>query len=162
MTVSVVCPGSFDPITMGHLDVIERASERFDEVVVAVVANPGKQALFELEERLDLVTQVTAGLGSVRVAAFEGLLVDFCRSQSIGVICKGLRGVADFEYEQQMAQMNLHIGNVETVFVATRPDLSYLSSSLVKEVARLGGDITGTVPDVVATALRARLASDSG
>jgi len=152
-----VCPGSYDPVTNGHLDVIARAARRFDEVVVAVVGNPSKQPTFTAEERVAMVAAeiedlITDGT-TVRVMAFDGLLVDFCRDQGIGVICKGLRGVADFESEQQMAQMNARIGDVETMFLATRPDLSYLSSSLVREVAALGGSITGMVPASVERAL---------
>ncbi len=154
----MVCPGSFDPITYGHLDIIQRAAARFDQVVVAVVRNPSKQSTFTVQERVEMVAAETALLDNVRAEPFEGLLVDFCRAQEIGLICKGLRGVADFEYEQQMAQMNLRIGDVDTVFLAARPDHSYLSSSLVKEVARLGGSITGTVPPSVEAALLERLA----
>jgi pantetheine-phosphate adenylyltransferase len=157
MTVTAVCPGSFDPITNGHLDVVTRAAERFDRVVVAVTRNIGKNPLFSVEERVDLVEQVTGGLGNVEVAAFEGLLVDFCAQRDVGVIVKGLRAVSDFEYELQMAQMNQRIGDVETLFMTTSPVYSFLSSSLVKEVARFGGDITDFVPPVVADALDARL-----
>lgn len=157
MSVAVVCPGSFDPITMGHLDIIERSASSFDEVVVAVIDNPNKQAMFTIEERLDLIDAETEHLADVRAEPFSGLLVDFCRERGIAVICKGLRGVSDFEYELQMAQMNQRIGGVETVFMSTSPQHSYLSSSLVKEVARLGGSIDGTVPARVETALRAKL-----
>ena len=157
MSVAVVCPGSFDPITMGHLDIIERAASSFDEVVVAVVDNPNKRAMFTIEERLALIDGETEGLTNVRAEPFSGLLVDFCRERSITVICKGLRAVSDFEYELQMAQMNHRIGGIETVFMSTSPQHSYLSSSLVKEVARLGGSIDGTVPARVEAALRARL-----
>jgi pantetheine-phosphate adenylyltransferase len=158
VSVSAVCPGSFDPVTHGHLDIIRRAARRFDELVVAVVGNPGKTSLFTLDERVAMVEQETAGIDGVRIAAFEGLLVDFCRAEGIGVVCRGLRGVADFEFEQQMAQMNLSIGDVETVFLATSPSLSHLSSSLIKEVARLGGRIDDAVPPRVATALVERIA----
>jgi pantetheine-phosphate adenylyltransferase len=157
VSVSAVCPGSFDPVTHGHLDIVRRAARRFDELVVAVVGNPSKSSMFTVEERVAMVEAETADIDGVRVAAFEGLLVDFCRSEGIGVVCKGLRGVADFEYEQQMAQMNLHIGDVETVFLATSPALSHLSSSLVKEVARLGGRIDELVPPRVAAALLERV-----
>ncbi len=163
MSVSAVCPGSFDPITNGHLDVVERASVAFDRVVVAVLDNPNKSGLFPVPERLELIRATTAHLDNVEVAAFEGLLVDFCRANDISLICKGLRAVSDFEYELQMAQMNQRIGDVETVFMSTSPDWSYLSSSLVKEVAKWGGRIDGTVPDVVAERLRQRFAgSDAG
>jgi pantetheine-phosphate adenylyltransferase len=157
MTASAVCPGSFDPITYGHLDVIERAARRFDRVVVACTRNLGKRALFEVEERIELVRQVTGHLPNVSVEAFEGLLVDFCHERDVGVVIKGLRAVSDFEYELQMAQMNRRIGEVETLFMTTSPVYSFLSSSLVKEVARFGGDITDFVPAVVAEELGRRL-----
>lgn len=161
MTVAAVCPGSFDPITNGHLDVIERASARFDRVVVAVLENPRKAGLFTIEERLDLIRVTTAHLDNIEVESFHGLLVDFCNDRGIGLICKGLRAVSDFEYELQMAQMNQQIGDVETVFLSTRPEWSYLSSSLVKEVARFGGSIEGTVPAEVGARLRAKLADET-
>lgn len=158
MTVRVVCPGSFDPITAGHLDIFERAAERFDEVVVAVVDNPNKRAMFSTEERLELIEAETPHLGNLRADSFSGLLVDFCRANGIQLICKGLRAVSDFEYELQMAQMNRRIADVETVFLATAPEHSHLSSSLIKEVARLGGPVGGTVSPRVEAALRAKLA----
>jgi pantetheine-phosphate adenylyltransferase len=157
VSVAAVVPGSFDPVTMGHLDIIERASARFDQVVVAVLENPRKQATFTVEERLELLGGVTAHLDNVELDRFQGLLVDFCHQRGVGIICKGLRAVSDFEYELQMAQMNRRIGNVETVFMSTSPEHSYLSSSLVKEVARFGGPLDGTVPTEVAEALRDRL-----
>jgi pantetheine-phosphate adenylyltransferase len=157
VSVAAVVPGSFDPITMGHLDIIERASARFDRVVVAVLENLRKQALFSVDERLELIGGVTAHLDNVELDRFQGLLVDFCHDRGVGIICKGLRAVSDFEYELQMAQMNRRIGSVETVFMSTSPEHSYLSSSLVKEVARFGGPLDGTVPPSVAEALRDRL-----
>jgi pantetheine-phosphate adenylyltransferase len=157
VSVSAVCPGSFDPITNGHLDVVERAASRFDRLVVAVLVNPSKRGMFPIDERMDLIRRTTAHLGNVEVDSFEGLLVDFCHAHDIDLICKGLRAVSDFEYELQMAQMNQRIGEVETVFMSTSPEWSYLSSSLVKEVARLGGRIEGTVPPLVEAAIRARL-----
>jgi pantetheine-phosphate adenylyltransferase len=157
VSVAAVVPGSFDPITMGHLDIIERASARFDQVVVAVLENLRKQATFSVEERLELIGGVTAHLDNVVLDRFQGLLVDFCHQRGVGIICKGLRAVSDFEYELQMAQMNRRIGHVETVFMSTSPEHSYLSSSLVKEVARFGGPLDGTVPPSVAEALRDRL-----
>lgn len=156
MAVKVVVPGSFDPITNGHLDVIERAAARFDRVTVAVLVNPAKEGMFTIDERQDLIRDVTAHLDNVGVDSFTGLLVDYCRAHDIWLICKGLRAVSDFEYELQMAQMNSHIGGVETVFMTTSPEWSFLSSSLVKEVARWGGSVSDTVPDVVARALAAR------
>lgn len=158
MSVAVICPGSFDPITLGHLDVFERVSRRFDRVVIAVLANPRKEGLFTVEERMALIAAETAHLDNVEVARFQGLLVDFCADRGIGIVCKGLRGAGDFEYEQQMAQMNEHIGDIETLFVSTSPGHAHLSSSLVKEVARAGGRIEGTVPPAVEAALRARFA----
>jgi pantetheine-phosphate adenylyltransferase len=157
MTVTAVCPGSFDPITYGHLDIIERTAQRFDRVVVACTRNIGKSPLFDVDERVALVQRVTAHLDNVEVVAFEGLLVDFCRERGVGVIVKGLRAVSDFEYELQMAQTNSRLGSVETLFMTTSPVYSFLSSSLVKEVARFGGDITDFVPPVVATELGQRL-----
>ena len=157
MSVAAVCPGSFDPIHNGHVDVIERAAARFDRIVVAVLENPRKQGLFTTAERLEFIRETTAHLENVEVDSFQGLLVDFCRARGIGLICKGLRAVSDFEYELQMASMNQRIGDVETVFMSTSPEWSYLSSSLVKEVARWGGPITGTVPPVVEERLIARV-----
>lgn len=159
MAVAAVCPGSFDPITNGHLDVVERAAARFDRVVVAVLENPRKEGLFTVAERLDLIRETTAHLDNVEVESFHGLLVDFCNDRGIGLICKGLRAVSDFEYELQMAQMNQQIGDIETVFLSTRPEWSYLSSSLVKEVARFGGTIDATVPPAVAAAIRDKVAA---
>lgn len=153
MTVAAVCPGSFDPITMGHLDVIERASACFDRLVVAVLENPGKQATFSAEERMELITAETSTLRNVEVDRFRGLLVDFCNERGIQVVCKGLRAVSDFEYELQMAQMNQQLGDVETFFMSTSPQWSYLSSSLVREVARFGGAVDDVVPKPVAAAL---------
>jgi pantetheine-phosphate adenylyltransferase len=159
VTRRVVCPGSFDPITNGHLDIIGRASGLFDEVVVAVGVNAGKVgALFTIDERIDLVKQVSAGYGNVRAEPFEGLLVDFCARHGIRAIMKGLRAVSDYEYELQMSHMNHRLSGIETLFVASNPLYSYLSSSLLKEVASLGGDISGLVPDLVLSALTDRLA----
>ena len=152
-----VCPGSFDPVTMGHLDVFGRAADMYDEVIIAVLTNSQKVSLFSLEERISLVAEVTAEWSNVRVETFGGLLVDFCRDREVQVIVKGLRAVSDFDYELQMAQMNYRLARVETAFVATNPEYGYLSSSLIKEIARHGGDVSGLVPDNVLTALRARL-----
>ena len=156
MTVAAVCPGSFDPITNGHVDVIERAASRFDRITVAVLLNPSKQATFEPGQRAQLIRESVGHLDNVEVDTFEGLLVHFCRDRDIRVIVKGLRAVSDFEYELQMAQMNQRLGDVETLFLPASPEWSYLSSSLVKEFARFGGSVAGVVPDVVAEALQAR------
>lgn len=156
MTVKVVVPGSFDPITNGHVDIIERAAARFDHVTVAVLVNPSKSGLFTIDERTDLIAASIADLDNVVVDSFTGLLVDFCHEHDIHLICKGLRAVSDFEYELQMAQMNSHVGDVETVFMTTSPEWSFLSSSLVKEVARWGGSVEDTVPLAVAEALAAK------
>ncbi|WP_310361500.1 pantetheine-phosphate adenylyltransferase [Catenuloplanes atrovinosus] len=152
-----VCPGSFDPVTNGHLDIIGRASRLFDEVIVGVLINQSKRGLFTIEERIELLTEVTASYGNVRVDSFQGLLVDFCRAQRAGVVVKGLRAVSDFDYELQMAQMNIGLAGVETLFMPTNPLYSFLSSSLVKEVAKWGGDVSAHVPDEVDRRLRARL-----
>lgn len=155
-----VCPGSFDPITNGHLDIIARASKLYDEVYVAVMINKAKKGLFEIDERIDLIRQVTADYGNVRVEAFQGLLVDFCKQREIPAIVKGLRAVSDFDYELQMAQMNIGLSGIETLFVPTNPTYSFLSSSLVKEVATWGGDISHLVPAPVFEALTKRLRGD--
>jgi pantetheine-phosphate adenylyltransferase len=152
-----VCPGSFDPVTNGHLDVIERASRLYDEVTVAVLVNTSKSGLFEVTERIEMLREVTAGLGNVTVDSFQGLLVDYCRERSIPVVVKGLRAVSDFDYELQMSQMNNRLTGLETLFVATNPEYSFLSSSLVKEVAKWGGDVGGLVPEAVRARLRTRL-----
>ncbi len=157
MGLTALCPGTFDPVTNGHLDVIGRAASMFDDVVVAVLENPSKTPLFALEERIELLEKALADRGNVRVGAFGGLLVDFARAQGATVIVKGLRAVSDYEYEIQMAQMNQRIGEIETLFMATSPKWSFLSSSLVKEVARLGGAVDGLVPEHVRAALVARL-----
>jgi pantetheine-phosphate adenylyltransferase len=154
----VVCPGSFDPVTNGHLDVISRAAALHDEVVVAVLINITKKSLFSTDERVDMLREVTRDLGNVRVERFHGLLVNFCTANGINAIVKGLRAVSDFEYEMQMAQMNYRLAKVETLFVTTNPQYSFLSSSLVKEIATYGGDVAGLVPDPVLGRLRARLA----
>ena len=153
-----VCVGSFDPVTLGHVDIIERAARCFDELVVAVLENPGKQPLFDADRRSELIASSIAHLDNVRIARFAGLLVDFCRGEGIRVIIKGLRAVSDFEYELQMAQMNRSMGDVETMFMSTSPEHSFLSSSLVKEVARFGGALDAFVPPVVAAALREHFA----
>jgi pantetheine-phosphate adenylyltransferase len=154
----VVCPGSFDPVTNGHVDIISRAAGLYDEVVVAVLINPTKQGLFTVDERVDMLREVTSGYANVRVERFHGLLVDFCAENGITAVIKGLRAVSDFEYEMQMAQMNYRLAKVETLFMTTNPLYSFLRSSLVKEIAKYGGDVSGLVPEPVLARLRARLA----
>ena len=153
MKRSAVCPGSFDPITYGHLDIIERASSLYDEVVVAVMINHSKKSLFTVEERISLIQDVCQKFPNVRVDSWHGLLVDFCKKNDIPAIVKGLRVVSDFEYELQMSQMNHQLAGVETVFISTSPQYSYLSSSLVKEIATYGGDVSAYVPPTVLTQL---------
>jgi len=151
------CPGSFDPVTNGHLDIVARASALFDEVVVAVGVNKSKHRLFDAEERIAMLRQACAGFDNVRVDGFTGLLTTFCQDNGIQAIVKGLRAVSDFDYELQMAQMNASLTNVETVFVPTSPEYSFLASSLVKEVAAFGGDVSSLVPDFVNDLLIAKL-----
>jgi pantetheine-phosphate adenylyltransferase len=157
MGLTGLCPGTFDPVTNGHLDIIERASRHFDRLVVGVLQNPSKAPLFSVEERVSLLKEVTGGLKGVEVGSFSGLLVDYAKQQGANVIVKGLRAITDFDYELQMAQMNHRLGGVETFFVTTNPTWSYLSSSLVKDIARLGGDVEGLVPALVRERLRDRL-----
>jgi pantetheine-phosphate adenylyltransferase len=146
----VICPGSFDPVTYGHLDIIERTSRHFDGVIIAVIRNPQKsQSLFTLEERQEMLHEVTAHLDNVRIEFFKGLLVDFAKEQGANAIVKGLRAVSDFDYELQMAQMNQKLSGIDTFFLSTSPKHSFLSSSLVKEVARFGGDVSSMVPKTV-------------
>jgi pantetheine-phosphate adenylyltransferase len=158
-----VCPGSFDPVTNGHVDVINRAAALYDELVVAVLVNPGKAGLFTVDERMELLREAVTGLPNVTVDSFHGLLVDYCRGHDIPVIVKGLRAVGDFEYELQMAQMNRELAGVETLFVPTAPQVGHLSSSLVKQIALFGGDVARLVPKGVHERLlqeRARLAGE--
>ena len=158
--VRAVCPGSFDPVTNGHIDIVSRASQLFDEVVVAVGMNQSKSRarLFTPEERIEMLEKACARFPNVSVAAFSGLLTSFCRERGIKANVKGLRAVSDFDYELQMAQMNSSLTDVETVFIPTTPEYSFLASSLVKEVATFGGDISGLVPPDVLTRLTRRLA----
>jgi pantetheine-phosphate adenylyltransferase len=145
----VVYPGSFDPVTNGHLDIISRAARLYDEVIVAVLLNLSKSALFTVEERLDMLREVTADFPNVRAASFDGLIVDFCKANDVSAIVKGLRAVSDFDYELQMAQMNYNQAGVETMFMTTNPLYAFLSSSLVKEFAKFGGDVASLVPKPV-------------
>jgi pantetheine-phosphate adenylyltransferase len=153
---TALVPGSFDPVTNGHVDVIERVARYFDEVIVAVIANPQKDSLFPMEERKSMLTEVLAHLPNVRVEFFSGLLVDFARDHGADTVVKGLRAVTDFDYEIQMAQMNQTLSGIDTFFLAPSPSYSFLSSSLVREVARFGGDVSTLVPPVVAQRLRQR------
>jgi pantetheine-phosphate adenylyltransferase len=153
-----VCPGSFDPVTHGHLDIIARAAGLFDEVVVAVLVNKNKRSLFSVEERIAMLTEVTQPWPNVSIGSFHGLLVDFCREHDIRAIVKGLRAVTDFDYELQMAQMNQRLSGVDTLFMSTSPEYSFVSSSLVKEVATFGGDVAHLLPPVVHRQLVERIA----
>jgi pantetheine-phosphate adenylyltransferase len=157
MGLTALCPGTFDPVTNGHLDIIGRAAETFEAVIVGALENPSKQPMFTLEERVAMLKGACSGMAGVSVVSFRGLLVDFAHVQEAGVIVKGLRAVSDYEYEIQMAQMNHRLAGVETVFIPTNPSWSFLSSSLVKEVAKLGGDVAGLVPEHVREALADRL-----
>lgn len=152
-----VCPGSFDPVTHGHLDVIARVAAQFDDVVVTVVVNPNKRGMFTIDERLEMLREATADLPNVTVDSWQGLLVDYARANGAGAIVKGLRGANDFDYELQMAQMNHKLTGVDTLFVATNPRYSYLSSSLVKEVATYGGDVAEMLPARVHSRLLRRI-----
>jgi pantetheine-phosphate adenylyltransferase len=153
-----VCPGSFDPVTNGHIDVFQRAARQFDEVTVAVLVNKRKSSMFSVEERIELLRAELADVPNIVIDSFHGLLVDYCRQHDIHAIVKGLRAVTDFDYELQMAQMNYGLASVETLFVSTNPLYSYLSSSLVKEVATYGGDVSGLVPERVHSELMKKLA----
>lgn len=153
---TALCPGSFDPVTVGHVDIIERTARQFDDVLVAVVTNPSKAPLFALEERKEMLREVLNHVSNVEIDSFDGLLVDYAKGRGITVVVKGLRAVSDFDYEIQMAQMNHKLTGLETLFMAASPKSSYLSSSLIKEVARYGGDVTGLVPDPVVKRLADR------
>jgi pantetheine-phosphate adenylyltransferase len=157
MGLTALCPGTFDPVTNGHLDIIGRASETFETVVVGALENPSKQPMFSLEERVAMLKEACTGMPNVTVVSFRGLLVDLARAHGNAVIVKGLRAISDYEYEIQMAQMNHRLAGVETLFMSTSPRWSFLSSSLVKEVARFGGDVSGLVPDHVRASLADRL-----
>jgi pantetheine-phosphate adenylyltransferase len=156
---TLVCPGSFDPVTNGHLDVFARASALADEVVVAVLINHSKLGLFSIEERMEILREVTTPFGNIRVDSFHGLLVDYCQANNVTAIVKGLRAVSDFDYELQMAQMNYRLATVETLFITTNPLYSFLSSSLIKEIARFGGDVSGLVPEAVLERLTERFSA---
>jgi pantetheine-phosphate adenylyltransferase len=159
VTHLAVCPGSYDPVTNGHVDVIRRAAGLFDEVVVAVLTNPAKRTLFPLQDRVDLLEDSLEALDRVRIDAVDAgvLLVDYCRSVGASAVVKGLRSGTDLAYELPMALMNRHLSGLETVFLPGDPTLEHVSSSLVKEVAAYGGDVTGLVPDPVLPRLLAAL-----
>lgn len=153
-----VCPGSFDPATFGHLDIIERTAALFDSVLVAVGRNSAKNYLFSPDERVDALTEATAHLPNVAVKPLRGLLVDYCRDESVDVVVKGLRFASDFEFELQMAQMNHVLSGIETVCLPTTARWAHISSTMVREIALLGGDVTAFVPHGVAERIRAKLA----
>lgn len=155
----VVCPGSFDPITFGHLDIIKRASDLFDEVVVAVLVNQTKKTLFTVEERIEMIRAVTVEYPNVTVDSWQGLLVDYCDAHDVVGIVKGLRAVTDFDYELQMSQINMQLKGIETVFMSTAPAHSFLSSSLIKEIATYGGDISAYLPASIIPLLTERLSA---
>lgn len=155
---TALCPGSYDPPTNGHIDVIERAARYFDKVVVAVIANPSKQPLFTLDERKDLLADALSHVDNIEISSFDGLLVDFAKTRDLSIVVKGLRAISDFEYELQMAQMNSTLlPGMDTLFITSNPSWAFLSSSLVKEVAKYKGDVEGLVPPGVAKALADRL-----
>jgi len=151
-----LCPGSFDPVTNGHLDIISRAASLYDEVVVAIFVNQSKSSLFSVDERHEMLSEGTAGYPNVTIDVFEGLVVDYCREHEIPVIVKGLRAVSDFDYELQMAQMNRGLAGIDTLFMPTNPEYSFLASSLVKEIAKWGGDVSSLVPPNVLKRLKER------
>jgi pantetheine-phosphate adenylyltransferase len=153
-----VCPGSFDPVTLGHIDIFERAAAQFDDVIVAILINPKKSGMFDIDERIAMIEEATAHLSNLRVESGQGLVVDFVKDRGFTAIVKGLRTGTDFEYELQMAQMNKHIAGVDTFFVATTPQYSFVSSSLAKEVATFGGDVSALLPESVNRRLAAKLA----
>ena len=160
--LTVVCPGSFDPVTNGHVDVFARAAALADHVVVAVLVNPNKAGLFSVEERIELLTEVTRPFSNVSVDSFHGLLVDYCTERGINAIVKGLRAVSDFDYELQMAQMNYRLRTLETLFISTNPEFGYLSSSLIKEIAKFGGDVQGLVPEPVLERMKVKFSATMG
>ena len=159
MTQIAICPGSFDPITLGHLDIIERSTYIYDKVVVGIADNPSKAALFSLDERVEMAKEAVAGLGNVTIESFEGLLTEFARVNGARAIVKGLRAISDFEHEFQMAHLNKKLDNtLETVFMMASPEYMFLSSSAVKEIAGFGGDISGLVAETTQARLRRKFA----
>ena len=161
MSVGAMYPGTFDPITLGHVDLVRRAGRLFDRVVVAIAANPGKEPMFTLAERVELAEGALDGIPNVEVTGYDGLTVDFAREHDLAVIVRGLRAISDFEYEFQLANMNRHLTDeVETAFLTPTEKYTYISSSLVREIAKLGGDISGFVPENVGRALLSRCNGD--
>ena len=159
---TALCPGSFDPVTLGHIDIIERTARHFDDVIVAVIRNPQKtKSLFTLQERQEMLHEVTAHLPNIQIEFFKGLLVEFAKDHGANAIVKGLRAVSDFDIELQMAQMNQSLSGIDTFFISTSPQYSFLSSSLVREVAKFGGDVSSMVPPLVAKRLKERF-GDAG
>ncbi|MHA3775465.1 pantetheine-phosphate adenylyltransferase [Verrucomicrobiota bacterium sgz303538] len=157
---SAIYPGSFDPVTNGHLDVIQRAAKLFDEIIVAVAHNEQKSGLFSMDERVDLLSEVIAELPNVRVTRFSGLLVNYAREQGASAVIRGLRAISDFEFEFQMALMNRKLEPaIETIFLMPREEYTAISSRIVKEIAKLGGNVEAFVPPLVARALREKFAS---
>lgn len=154
-----ICPGSFDPVTHGHLDIVTRSAYLFDDVIVAVGRNSTKNYLFDVSERVEMLTDATSGLGNVRVTVLDGLLVDFCRAEGADVIVKGLRFASDFEFELQMAQMNHALSGIETIMLPTSAAWAHLSSTMIREVAKLGGDVTQFVTPAVASRIAAKVAA---
>lgn len=160
--MKAVCPGSFDPVTMGHLDIFARTAAHFEEVVVLVTGNPTKQSgLFSIEERMDLIREVTTDIPNLRVDNWAGLLVDYTNAHGINALVKGLRSSLDYEYELPMAQMNRRLSGVDTFFLLTDEKYGYVSSSLLKEVAKYGGDVSGLLPEPVARAVQRRFQEES-
>jgi len=158
MSTKAIYPGTFDPMTNGHLDIVTRAALMFDRIVLAVAASPSKKPLFSLEERVALATEVTAHLGNVEVVGFSDLMANFARAQQANVLVRGLRAVSDFEYELQLAHMNRHLlSTLESVFLMPSEEYSFISSSLMKEVARHGGEVKAFLPEPVYRALKAKL-----
>ncbi len=161
MATSVICPGSFDPVTLGHIDIISRASKMFDKVIVAVLANPAKdKPSFTIQERMELLVEATRGLENIEIVSFDGLLAEYAKQRNVTAIVKGLRAVSDFEYEFQMALTNKRLNpQLETIFLTTESKYMYLSSSIVKQIASLGGSIKGFVPDCVLQRIVDRLSA---
>jgi len=157
----VVCPGSFDPVTYGHIDIIGRAASQYGEVVAAVLTNVHKRGLFSVDEKVAMLHECTTDLENVSISQFSGLLVDFCRDNGIGAIIRSLRSVSDFDYELQIAQMNYRLAGVETLFMTANPQYSFLSSSLVREIAQYGGDVSSLVTPEVEQRLRDKYTGES-